>query len=75
MGFYNIPIVPCIVVAILVALVQNKKLSFDDKLLIMGEGVGDKNIITMILIFLLADLLSRLGKVVEITEKYLKENM
>lgn len=56
MGFYNIPIVPCIVVAILVALVQNKKLSFDDKLLIMGEGVGDKNIITMILIFLLAGL-------------------
>ena len=53
-GFYNIPIVICFLVAILVACLQNRSLSFDDKLKIMGEGVGDKNIITMLLIFLTA---------------------
>ena len=54
MGFYNIPIVIAFLVAILVACLQNRKLSFDEKLEIMGRGVGDKNIITMILIFLIA---------------------
>ena len=54
MGFYNIPIVICFLVAILVACLQNPKLSFDEKLEIMGQGVGDKNIITMLLIFLAA---------------------
>ena len=54
MGFYNIPIVIAFLVAILVACLQNRSLSFDDKLVIMGEGVGDKNIITMLLIFLTA---------------------
>ena len=54
MGFYNIPIVIAFLVAILVACFQNKQLSFNDKLTIMGEGVGDKNIITMLLIFLTA---------------------
>ena len=54
MGFYNIPIVIAFLVAILVACLQNKDLSFDKKLEIMGQGVGDKNIITMLLIFLTA---------------------
>ncbi len=54
MGFYNIPIVIAFLVAILVACLQNKALSFDEKLTIMGQGVGDKNIITMLLIFLAA---------------------
>ena len=54
MGFYNIPIVVAFLVALLVACVQNPKLSFDDKLDIMAKGVGDKNIITMILIFMAA---------------------
>lgn len=54
MGFYNIPIVIAFLVAILVACLQNKALSFDEKLEIMGQGVGDKNIITMLLIFLVA---------------------
>ena len=54
MGFYNIPIVIAFLVAILVACLQNRKLSFDEKLEIMGQGVGDKNIITMLLIFLAA---------------------
>ena len=54
MGFYKIPIIVIFLVALLVACLQNKKLSFDQKLELMGRGVGDKNIITMILIFLLA---------------------
>ena len=52
MGFYNIPIVVAFLVALLVACFQNPKLKFDDKLDIMARSVGDKNIITMILIFM-----------------------
>ena len=54
MGFYQIPIVVIFLVALLVACLQNKELSFDRKLELMGQGVGDKNIITMLLIFFLA---------------------
>ena len=54
MGFYEIPIIIAFLAAILVACLQNKSLSFDKKLEIMGQGVGDKNIITMLLIFLTA---------------------
>ena len=54
MGFYNIPIVVAFLAALLVACLQNPKLSFDDKLELMGKGVGDKNIITMLLIFMIA---------------------
>lgn len=54
MGFYNIPIVVAFLVAILVACLQNKALKFDDKLELMARGVGDKNIVIMLLIFLCA---------------------
>ena len=54
MGFYKVPIVVIFLVALLVACLQNKSLSFDQKLCVMGNGVGDKNIITMLLIFFLA---------------------
>ena len=54
MGFYSVPIVAAFLVAILTACVQNRSVSFDQKLEIMGQGVGDKNIITMLLIFLMA---------------------
>ena len=54
MGFYKIPIVVIFLVALLVACLQNRGLSFERKLELMGHGVGDKNIITMLLIFLLA---------------------
>ncbi len=52
MGFYNIPIVVIFMAALLVACLQNRKLSFEDKLALMGKGIGDKNIVIMILIFL-----------------------
>lgn len=54
MGFYNIPIVVAFLAAILVACLQNQKVKFDDKLGIMAQGLADKNIVTMLLIFLAA---------------------
>lgn len=54
MGFYNIPIVTAFLAAILTACLQNRELKFDDKLGIMAQGMADKNIITMLLIFLAA---------------------
>jgi len=54
MGFYQVPIIIAFLAAILVACLQNRGVSFEEKLEIMGQGVGDKNIITMLLIFLTA---------------------
>lgn len=54
MGFYNIPIVVIFLVALLVACFQNRKLDFNGKLDVMSKGVGDPNIVTMILIFMTA---------------------
>ncbi|MBR6762479.1 MAG: Na+/H+ antiporter NhaC family protein [Clostridia bacterium] len=54
MGFYKIPIVVVFLVALLVAFLQNRKLKFDDKLVVVARSIGDKDIITMILIFLAA---------------------
>jgi len=54
MAFYNIPIVVVFMAALLVACLQNRALKFDGKLAVMAQGVGDKNIMTMILIFLVA---------------------
>ena len=54
MGFYNIPIVVAFLIAILTACLQNRAMSFDRKLEIMGQGVGQKDIITMLLIFLVS---------------------
>ena len=52
--FYKMSVVVSFLVAILVACLQNKKLKFEDKLSVMAQGVADKNIITMIIIFLTA---------------------
>ena len=54
MGFYKVPIIIAFLVSILVACLQNRSVKFEDKLELMGQGVGDKNIITMLLIFLVA---------------------
>lgn len=53
MGFYNVPIVVAFMLSILVACWQNKR-NFNDQLLLMGKGISDKNIITMVLIFMTA---------------------
>ena len=54
MGFYKIPIVVVFLAALLVAFLQNRKLTFDEKLSVVAKSVGDKDIVTMILIFLVA---------------------
>lgn len=54
MGFYSIPVVVIFLIALLVACFQNRKLPFDEKLSIMGRGMGDKTIVTMVLIFMIA---------------------
>ena len=52
MGFYNIPIVVIFLIALFAACLQNKSLSLDEKLALMGKGIGDPNIVTMMIIFL-----------------------
>lgn len=50
--FYKMSVVVAFLVAILVACLQHRGTSFDEKLSIMAKGLADKNIITMVLIFL-----------------------
>lgn len=52
--FYAMPTIIAFLIALGVALLQNKSLSFSDKIEVMAKGVGDENIITMCLIFLCA---------------------
>ena len=54
MGFYSVPVVVAFLLANFVAVLQTRGISLDRKLDIMGEGVGNRDIITMLLIFLLA---------------------
>jgi Na+/H+ antiporter NhaC len=54
MGFYSVPVVVAFLIALFVAVLQTKGVKLDKKFEIMGEGIGDKNIITMLLIFMLA---------------------
>lgn len=54
MGFYNVPVVVAFMVAIFAACLQNRKLNINQKLEVMAQGLADKNIITMLLIFLTA---------------------
>ena len=54
MGFYQVPIVTAFLAAILTACLQNRSVSFDDKLNLMAKGAGNKDILTMLLIFLVA---------------------
>lgn len=42
------------IIALFVAFLQNRKIPFNDKLQIVAKGTGDVNIITMVLIFLVA---------------------
>ena len=52
--FYAMPAIVAFLVALCVAFMQNKGLSFDEKISVIAKGVGDDNIITMSLIFLCA---------------------
>ena len=52
--FYAMPAIVAFLIALSVAFVQNRGLSFDEKIKVIAKGVGDDNIITMSLIFLCA---------------------
>lgn len=52
--FYAMPAIVAFLIALAVAFMQNKQLSFSEKLSVISKGVGDENIITMSLIFLCA---------------------
>lgn len=52
--FYSMPAIVGFLIALIVAFMQNKKLSFVQKLHMASKGVGDENILTMCLIFLAA---------------------
>lgn len=52
--FYAMPAIVAFLIALFVAFLQNRKVSFDEKVKIIAQGVGEENIITMSLIFLCA---------------------
>ena len=52
--FYAMPAIVAFLIALFVAFLQNRKVSFDEKIKIIAKGVGEENIITMSLIFLCA---------------------
>lgn len=52
--FYSMPAYVAFIIALFVAFLQNRKLPFEKKLEIAAKGAGDTNIITMVLIFLVA---------------------
>lgn len=52
--FYAMPAIVAFLIALSVAFVQNRRLSFEEKITVIARGIGDENIITMCLIFLCA---------------------
>ena len=52
--FYAMPAIVAFLIALFVAFLQNKELSFNNKIEVIARGVGEENIITMSLIFLCA---------------------
>ncbi len=52
--FYTMPAIVAFLIALAVAFIQNRSLSFNEKIAVIAKGVGDENIITMSLIFLCA---------------------
>ncbi|CVI67262.1 Malate-2H(+)/Na(+)-lactate antiporter [Clostridiales bacterium CHKCI001] len=52
--FYAMPAIVGFLIALFVAFMQNRELKFQDKIRVIAQGVGNENIITMCLIFLVA---------------------
>lgn len=52
--FYAMPAIVAFLIALMIATMQDKKTSFEEKIRIMANSVGDENVITMCLIFLCA---------------------
>ncbi len=60
--FYSVSIVVPFLAAALVALIMNRKSTFDNKLEIFCKGAGDNNIILMVIIFILAGAFAEVAK-------------
>ena len=54
MGFYVVSVVLAFSISLIAAFIQNPVRSFDEKIHICAQGIGDDNIVTMLLIFILA---------------------
>lgn len=52
--FYTMPAIVAFLIALGVAFLQNRKLTFAEKIQVIAKGIGEENIITMCLIFLCA---------------------
>ena len=61
MGFYVISVVVAFGLALIVAFLQNKSLTFNEKIHLCAEGIGDDNIVIMLFIFLMAGAFSGLA--------------
>ena len=61
MGFYVISVVVAFGLALIVAFLQNRDVSFNEKIHICAKGIGDDNIVIMLFIFLMAGAFSGLA--------------
>ncbi|MCR5595528.1 MAG: Na+/H+ antiporter NhaC family protein [Lachnospiraceae bacterium] len=62
MGFYVVSVVLAFTIALIAAFIQNRGRTFDEKIHICAEGIGDDNIVTMLFIFILAGAFSGIAK-------------
>ena len=62
MGFYIMSVVVAFGIALIVAMLQNRSLSFDEKIHVCARGIGDDNITTMLFIFLMAGAFSGIAR-------------
>ncbi len=60
--FYKLPALVAFIIAAGVALLFNRKVTLEEKLNVFCKGAGDSNIITMVIIFLLAGAFSGVAK-------------
>lgn len=62
MGFYVVSVVLAFSIALIFAFLQNKGLSFDEKISTCAKGIGDDNIVIMLFIFIMAGAFSGIAK-------------
>lgn len=60
--FYKFPVIVAIAIAAAVALMMNRKATFNHKVDVFTKGAGDANIMLMVVIFLLAGAFSEVAK-------------
>ena len=62
MGFYIMSVVVAFSIALVVAFLQNKGKTFEEKIHLCALGIGDDNIVIMLFIFLMAGAFSGVAK-------------